>query len=606
MNSAEWSKLHNLRPIEKNEAILEFDFLTKDESGPVFEQCQELAAENIRKLKEYFVNANASFYITSHGGKSDHLRLKIDGLQYYGSSYALQYKNIFLDNLLAKINFDGEGLINIDRGCINHNRLISIEGKPHYKAKYNGAIEKEIFRHEGNIIPIDIGLMDKVIESSKKDNELNVQKIDIEDVNKKKLISFWKKYYTAGVRNKLILALGGMCVRSGLNLEESSGLLHELLEIVSEANAFEERIDQFKYSFDMGPEEVAVYYHIKDAYPGHEYEVYQELLSCFKNELDSNDVVTLKHIFDVGFPPLKWRVQDLVPERGITMLGGASGCYKTWAAMQIVLSVSSGNHFLEVFETSKCNVLYVDEENGEVCLPNRFKMLSQGDYCFDNIFISIFKGIKLDSDESIEFLKKTIIKHNIRLVVIDSMVRCMNGEEDKSKDVRVLFENLKSIFKNYSDLAFLILHHTTKSGKGINSLRGSGDFIAAAESILMFEKKRPGSVMVEIGKARHISEEDNKFGISFDGSPESMFLEYKELHKNTNTLKEKCADKTICYLHENNLSEFKSGELKEVMEDKGYKNNTFYAGLRILVDLGKIKQESKGKYSVIRGDSMSK
>tara|TARA_R100001594_G_scaffold113737_1_gene148596 strand:- start:185 stop:1231 length:1047 start_codon:yes stop_codon:yes gene_type:complete len=319
---------------------------------------------------------------------------------------------------------------------------------------------------------------------------------------------------------------------------------------------------------------------------------------------------TLQKVLDEGIPQIEWRVSKLVPKRGITILGGTSGCYKTWTAMLMALSISQGKDFLHNFITEKANILYVDEENGDITIPNRFNFLIKGHNLeneFNNLHLSFFNNVKIDSEfvhntkvpnKQLNKLKTFIDYYDIKVVVIDSMVRCMQGEEDKAASVRSVFENLKEIMKEYTELSFIILHHTTKGGKGLNSLRGSGDFAAFADVVLMFEGK--GNIVnIEVAKNRHIDKfKFNRFSFQVFGSEDSMRLEYSDYKLANVSVIEDCKEAIIEYCKEKSLDEFSTGTLKDAMNKLGFKRQSFYDALKDLKDEHHIQAIKKGRYRV--------
>lgn len=318
-----------------------------------------------------------------------------------------------------------------------------------------------------------------------------------------------------------------------------------------------------------------------------------------------NPIRSLKDIFDKGIPPINWRIKNLVTESGIVILGGTSGSYKTWVAMHIALCCVTGKPLFNEFEVKKCNVLYFDEENGDITLPNRFDMLRRGhnlsDEEFGNLFISIFNNLKLDNKTMYVRLIEDIEKYNPKVVIIDSMVRCMEGEEDRAKDVRVVYENIKQILNKYRDICFIILHHTTKQGSGISSLRGSGDFTAFSDVVLMFNKTEEGRVFIKFGKNRHIDTSKFKgFCIEVTNpSKDDINLNYIGDTTEGKDKSERCLEDIQEWISNNDSKEFKSTDLKSDMEKQGHSPWIYYEVLGRLKQNKKIKEIKKGVYKIV-------
>lgn len=314
---------------------------------------------------------------------------------------------------------------------------------------------------------------------------------------------------------------------------------------------------------------------------------------------------TLLEIRRDGYPELKWKIHRLIPDRGITIFGGPSGSFKTWVAMQLALSCASGELFLHHFDTKKFNVLYVDEENGNITLPNRFDLLIKGHnhvHNFGNLYVVQFANVKLD-ENLVSGRLEYYIKHcNVRLIIFDSMVRCMLGEEDSSKDVRVVFDNLKFVLKSVEDLSIVILHHTAKGKKGLDGLRGSGDFAAFADVVLMFNPTRGNLVNIEIAKNRHIDlTKFSQFSIEVINTNEGGLLlaysEYADAGGNINAI-ERLKEDLLKHFKQENLEEFQSGSLLMIMCRKGHSKTNFYAALKQLKDEMFITKVTQGKWMV--------
>ncbi len=312
---------------------------------------------------------------------------------------------------------------------------------------------------------------------------------------------------------------------------------------------------------------------------------------------------TLQELIEKGIPKIEWRVDNLVPKRGIVIFGGTSGSYKTWTAMHLALSCALGRNFLYQFKTDLCNVLYIDAENGDITLPFRFQELIKGHQYserLENVHLSIFPNFQLDNALCVSQLRKVIMGYKIKLIVIDSMVRCMSGQEDKATDVRRVFENLKSFFKEFSELAIVILHHTTKTGAGINALRGSGDFAAFADVVLMFNKKGR-SVTIEIAKNRHIDvNELPEFHFVIDNPQQGgIILTYLASGIENISAVSLCKQDILAYFKEHEVETFHNSNLRSEMEKKSHRNNTFYDTVNELLQDGKIRKIKRGQYRVL-------
>ena len=76
------------------------------------------------------------------------------------------------------------------------------------------------------------------------------------------------------------------------------------------------------------------------------------------------DVVDVSELQDKMLPPMKWLIDDLLPVGGVVMLSAKPKMGKSFLAIQLALSVASGDKFLG-FQARKHEVLYIDLETSQ-------------------------------------------------------------------------------------------------------------------------------------------------------------------------------------------------------------------------------------------------
>lgn len=329
-----------------------------------------------------------------------------------------------------------------------------------------------------------------------------------------------------------------------------------------------------------------------------------------EEETKPDTIRQLNRALAEGVPPVQWIVENIVRRGGITILGGPSGSFKSWFAMEICLSCATNYRFIGEFSTEKVKVLYVDEEMGDLVILNRFKSLAKGNQLnkdqLTDVSLSVFNNFKLDNEEIIIRVERIIRDYDPQLIIFDSMVRCMQGDEDKSSEVRKIFDNLKELFNVY-DVSFILLHHTAKGAKGLNALRGSGDFAGFADVVLMFNKLPNGKVKVDFSKNRHI--DTNKlqnftFSIDSDEEERSARLKFECFNIENVTERDRCIEAYITYLRDNKLTEFKAGTVINELKSQGF---SFYLidevrkhllNIGIISDKSEKNQRKRGYYYV--------
>ena len=201
-------------------------------------------------------------------------------------------------------------------------------------------------------------------------------------------------------------------------------------------------------------------------------------------------------------------------------------------------------------------------------------------------------------EKSVQLLSSTIKKYGVKLVIVDSMVRFMIGDEDKAKDVRIVFEGLKHIKLENPNVSFMILHHMSKTGSGQKGLRGSGEFSAFCDTIFTMENSGDDLILVTCENSRHMSKDKNpKFNIKIQEESGVLSLNYFEKFEKT-TVIERCKKDIIRFLSDKNISEFETSDLQKEMNSLGHKPNAFHSAKNILLKDKLIQDIKRGKFKV--------
>ncbi len=165
------------------------------------------------------------------------------------------------------------------------------------------------------------------------------------------------------------------------------------------------------------------------------------------------------------------------------LMAGQPNVGKSWFVMDMALAIVSGQPWLGYYETTAGGVLMIDEEGTEYGQYERFQMLLDGRGHLSAVglplHLSIGTGLRLDNDVGITRIRRMLERYKPRLVVIDSLVRMHNGEENNSGQMAKFFETTKGLMKLY-DTTFLFTHHVRKPS--LDSL-DPGDLIRGTTEI---------------------------------------------------------------------------------------------------------------------------
>lgn len=273
--------------------------------------------------------------------------------------------------------------------------------------------------------------------------------------------------------------------------------------------------------------------------------------------MEKLQIQSLSSLLLKQFPASKWLVENLVPESGLILMSAAPASFKTWLALEISLCVADGESLFGIFRTNQGNVLICDEESGERMLQDRFKKLgvevTKIPWEQKPIYYLSRIGRQVD-DGYIKELLAECRKHNIKLIIFDSLVRFHAARENDSVEMAKILNLFKSL--NDNGIATLILHHNRKSGGGARGggemVRGSSDILASCD-VHLSVNRRNRKIIISQTKNRYM-EEIKPFSV-----------ELKVLNENLSKF-EFIGEESD---RDNQMTELKDIVLQEIMESPG-------------------------------------
>ncbi len=295
-------------------------------------------------------------------------------------------------------------------------------------------------------------------------------KIFSEDINKEKLWQKEPSKINEGTRNETATSVAGKILHSlPVELRESIGWTGLL-------------------SWNQS---------ISKPLPEKELRSVWESIKRYKPQKDQSTLFTKPHLWSVGeilnsdFGEEEWLVKFLISRQGITALSGNPGDFKTWITIHIAICISRNLQVFGRFDTDLSgSVLIIDEEDHIRLLQKRLKLL--GAENTDLIHYISQGGIKVDADEPLSEIIEIVRSKNIKLVILDSLVRIHQQDENDAGGMSKVFESMKKIIAEGASILFTH-HHRKQFGFGSNnlgqSMRGSSDILAAVDSHITIKKK---------------------------------------------------------------------------------------------------------------------
>ncbi|HEY5214389.1 MAG TPA: bifunctional DNA primase/polymerase [Acidobacteriaceae bacterium] len=227
---------------------------------------------------------------------------------------------------------------------------------------------------------------------------------------------------------------------------------------------------------------------------------------------------------DVQAEDVVWLWEPYIPLTMITLLSGDPGVGKTFLSLDLAASLTQGRAMFNGAATTVGNVLYLTQENSPAhVLRPRFDALGgdatrffivRGTLSDDGTPGNITLG---DTDQ----LEEAIVKHNVRLVVIDPLQSFLGGDVDahRANQTRPIMDGLAKLAER-TGCAILITRHLSKGTGGSAIYRGMGsiDFTGTARSELLvaWEPEQEGRVVMAHSKSNL-----GKFGPSLEFSIDS-------------------------------------------------------------------------------------
>jgi hypothetical protein len=187
-------------------------------------------------------------------------------------------------------------------------------------------------------------------------------------------------------------------------------------------------------------------------------------------------LLTLDQIEEL--PDLEFLIDSILPNRSFGVLYGEPGCFKTFVALSLAMSVAAGTIWVGR-QTRKGAVLYVAAEGiiGFKYRLRAYRRVHGGDGA--NIRF-LPEGIQLRDDEAMATLRDRLAEEAFRpdLIILDTLARVTVGaDENSARDMGEVVDAVDALRRDL-EAAVLLIHHTRKDGgseRGSSALRGAAD-----------------------------------------------------------------------------------------------------------------------------------
>ncbi len=208
----------------------------------------------------------------------------------------------------------------------------------------------------------------------------------------------------------------------------------------------------------------------------------------------------------IGLPKPTWLIENIIPAGGLVGLYGPPGVGKSFLAIDFAMCVATGRPWSGQ-KVAQSEVLYVGAEGGTGIGKRALAWLkTYGVKPKEAPVAWLTEAVPVNVDsEGMDRLFERIVEanHAPKLVVIDTLARCFDGDENQQQDMGRFIAGVDKLRRDL-DSTVVIVHHTNLSGE---RERGNTAFRGAADCMMSMERKK-GKIWLHCNKQK----DDEEFG----------------------------------------------------------------------------------------------
>lgn len=220
----------------------------------------------------------------------------------------------------------------------------------------------------------------------------------------------------------------------------------------------------------------------------------------------------LDQIAKEPLPEIEWLVEDILGFGDRAVLAGEWGSLKTWEALHLSIHLAVGKDWMGHKVPKPRRVLYVDEEMPEWGMRSRaIRILQAEGIPLDHPNLANLKfvsrqGFKLEMADIMK-VKALCISWDPEVIVVETMVRVMTGNENSNADVASAWNLIGEHWQGSVKRTVLITHHFRKPSQDADAtghldighmIRGGGDIVGGGDTIMASIKVMGGSRVVSV------------------------------------------------------------------------------------------------------------
>lgn len=201
----------------------------------------------------------------------------------------------------------------------------------------------------------------------------------------------------------------------------------------------------------------------------------------------------------------QWGVEGFLEKKSLNMIFGDSGAGKSFVTVDLSCAVAQGLNW-HGHKTRQGSVVYIAGE-GTQGYASRCQAWSEYHHVNLNEGLLWFSdnAINLSKPESIKQVSEVIdqinnsAKQPVRLMIVDTLARSMDGDENSGQDMGELIQKLDYLKDKYQ-CAIVLVHHTGHQDK--HRARGSTVIKGALDAEFRVSKNKEGIIQFECTKMK--------------------------------------------------------------------------------------------------------
>lgn len=171
-------------------------------------------------------------------------------------------------------------------------------------------------------------------------------------------------------------------------------------------------------------------------------------------------VLPFNEFMSKSYPINEVIIKGIIHRTELIILSARAKSYKSFLTTEMALCASSGEPFLDFFETFKKPTLIVQTEVSEASLKERIESLLENRQV-DNLFIAEGPSLRIDTTKGLEALEDAIISHNIELLILDPFYTLHGGDENSASEISRILTGLKKLILKLN-IGCILIHHQGK------------------------------------------------------------------------------------------------------------------------------------------------